>query len=64
MKTFTFNELSQEMQEQATGRYWADEDYQEACAKLAETQPEEFLDFGRFAEDAGIKFNEHGERLA
>ena len=64
MKTYLFSELSQEAQENATGLYYADRDYQDAIIKLYEELPDEILLFGDFAEDAGLRFNAEGERVA
>lgn len=64
MQTFTFDELSERAQSNAVNLYYADADYQDFVQEMHEKYPEEIMMVSDWARERGVRFNEHGERIA
>lgn len=64
MKTFAFDELDERGQNAAINRYYADSDYQNFIEEVQKERPEESPSVGEWASERGLRFNEHGERIA
>ena len=64
MQTYTFDQLDERGQENAIDRYYADADYLSFTEEKAKEYPEEVMLVSDWANERGLRFTIHGERVA
>lgn len=64
MKHFSFEELSEEAQQNAINLYYADADYQDFVCEMYEKMPDETMMVEDWAREKNIRFDKDGQRRA